>query len=134
LKIYKNLKFSFNINILFLLADGNLSSSHFRTKNTTLLNSYEIDKKIDKHIHEVIKRIDEFFKFGSGDRIYKILELDVNIIKINKISAKSYINLPNFIKYKKSCINPKNKDDNECFKWAILAGLIYQDNKKNLKS
>ena len=130
LKIYKNLKFSFNIHILFLLADGNLSSSHFRTKNTTLLNSYEIDKKIDKHIHEVIKRIDEFFKFGSGDRIYKILELDVNIIKINKISAKSYINLPNYIKYKKSCINPKNKDDNECFKWAILAGLIYQDNEK----
>ena len=38
----------------------------------------------------------------------------------------SYIELPDWVKIKKCCINPKNKDDDECFKWAVTA-LQYKD-------
>ena len=35
--------------------------------------------------------------------------------------------LPDWIKNKKCCINPKNEDDDECFKWAVTAALHYND-------
>ena len=37
----------------------------------------------------------------------------------------SYKISPDWIVSKKVTINPKNKKDNECFKWAIIAGLNY---------
>ena len=47
--------------------------------------------------------------------------------------AKSYMS-PDRIASKKATINPKNKKDNECFKWSIIAGLNYNKIKeKELK-
>ena len=126
---YKNLKFSLNLNILYLLPNNDLKSAFNRAKYLTLTNSTEINEKIDHQYHEIIKKIDDFFKFGSGNRIYEIMNLDINIVKVNKISGSSYIDLPPFIKNKKACINTKN-DDNECFKWSVLVGLISQENKR----
>ena len=42
---------------------------------------------------------------------------------------------PDWIANKKATINPKkNEKDNECFKWSIIAGLIYNKiDEKHLK-
>ena len=45
--------------------------------------------------------------------------------------AESYIMSPDWIASKKATINPKDKKDNECFKWSIISGLNY--NKINEK-
>ena len=37
---------------------------------------------------------------------------------------------PDRIASKKATINPKNKKDNECFKWSIISGLNYNKIKK----
>ena len=37
----------------------------------------------------------------------------------------SYITSPDWIANKKATINPKNEKDDECFKWALIAGLNY---------
>ena len=42
----------------------------------------------------------------------------------------SYIDFPDWIKNKKTTINPKNKD-NECFKYAITAALNHEKIKNN---
>ena len=42
----------------------------------------------------------------------------------------SYINSPEWLRYKKATINPKNYDDN-CFKYALTVALIYQNVKKD---
>ena len=39
----------------------------------------------------------------------------------------SYIELPGWVKNKKCCINPKNEDDDECFKWAVTVALHYKE-------
>ena len=37
---------------------------------------------------------------------------------------------PDWIASKKATINPKNKKDNECFKWSIISGLNYNKIKE----
>ena len=44
--------------------------------------------------------------------------------------AESYIMSPDWIASKKATINPKNKKDNECFKWSIISGLNYNKIKE----
>ena len=69
------------------------------------------------------QKISEFQEQGSGWSLQCILHLTVNINKYNPMRAGSFIPLPDVIKNRKACVNVKN-DDNECFKWAVLAGLL----------
>ena len=45
----------------------------------------------------------------------------------------SYIELPEYIKNKKACVNIKNTDE-KCFKWAILASKHYHEFKSKKMS
>ena len=44
--------------------------------------------------------------------------------------SSSYIPLPDWLARKKVIINPQN-DDEECFKWAVIAALKWTDIKSN---
>lgn len=47
---------------------------------------------------------------------------DLDVCKYKPARGSSYIPTPKSIAKKQAIINPQNKD-NECFKWAVLAGL-----------
>ena len=66
--------------------------------------------------------MDEFQERDSGWSLRFILNLSININKFNSMRGSSYMELPNFIKKRKACVNVKNNDD-QCFKWAILSAL-----------
>ena len=51
-----------------------------------------------------------------------ILNLALNMNKINPMRGNSYILLPDEIIKKKACINVQNKDD-KCFEWAVISAL-----------
>ena len=59
-----------------------------------------------------------------------LLFLDASFYQLNLTRGSSYIPLPSWIESKKAVINPKNENDEECFKWAVIAGL----NHKEIKS
>jgi len=63
---------------------------------------------------------DQTTKNGSGWNIKNIDGLVVNIVKYKVMSGSSYIELPLELRLKKCIINPVNKDDNKCFKYAFL--------------
>ena len=46
-------------------------------------------------------------------------------ISINR-SGGSYIDFPEFLKNKKATINPKNKNDDKCMQYAIVALLNHE--------
>ena len=56
-----------------------------------------------------------------------VLFLDVNFHQLNLTRGSSYISLPDWIVSKKAVINPKNENDEECFKWAVIAGLDHKE-------
>lgn len=58
------------------------------------------------------------------DRIL-YLDVDFHNFKLTRVS------LPKHFSGKRSIINPKNRHDEECFKWAIIAALHHHEIKNN---
>ena len=55
------------------------------------------------------------------------MHLDIDFHQLELTHGSSYIDLPAWIKKKKAIINPKNKEDEECFKWAVIASLHHEE-------
>ena len=76
------------------IVDGMIANMKFQIENPALLNSRLV--------------FDEF------------LYLDVNFHQLNLMRDSSYLPLPDWLGRKKSIVNPHN-DDEECFKWSVIA-------------
>ena len=63
--------------------------------------------------------------------IDKILHIEVDFNKLKLTRGSSYLPLPKNFSGKFSVINPKNEDDEECFRWAVTAALNYNEIKKD---
>ena len=50
----------------------------------------------------------------------EVLRLDANFDQLNLTRGSSYLSLPDWLEKKKAIINLHN-DDEECFKWAVIA-------------
>ena len=50
----------------------------------------------------------------------EVLHLDANFYQLNLSKGSSYLPLPDWLVKKKSIINPHNEDE-ECFKWVVMA-------------
>ena len=59
-----------------------------------------------------------------------IQNLEMFVTKVKHFGGSSYIDLPLEIKNKKACVNIQNNNE-ECFKYSILAALHYQEIKKD---
>ena len=77
----------------------------------------------------LMQKLDDEQLEGSGFVLNGIVNVILEIYKINDIQASSYIELPESYKKNKSIINIQN-DDQFCFLWCILAYLYtVEDNK-----
>ncbi|XP_057313251.1 uncharacterized protein LOC130654655 [Hydractinia symbiolongicarpus] len=61
----------------------------------------------------------------------RILYLDVDFHKFRLTRGSSYIELPKWVASKKAVINPPVNEDEECFKWAVIAPLHHEEIGKN---
>ena len=84
------------------IADGMIASTKFQIENPALLNCR--------------------FRFDE------VLYLDINFHWLNLTRGTSYLPLPDWIEKKKAIINPHNNDE-ECFKWAVIAALEFPNIK-----
>ena len=76
------------------IVDGMIANMKFQIENPALLNGRFV--------------FDEF------------LYLDVNFHQLNLTRGSSYLPLPDWLARKKAIVNPHN-DDDECFKWSVIA-------------
>ena len=56
----------------------------------------------------------------------RIIHMDINVHRLNLARGSSYIPLPDWLAKKKAIINPKNSDL-ECFKWAVIAAMRWEE-------
>ena len=61
------------------------------------------------------------FVFDYGQLLY------YKCHKTNPKRGESYIDFPDWIKIKKATINPINKKSNECFQYAGVVALNYEE-------
>ena len=60
----------------------------------------------------------------------RILHMDIHYHRLNLTRGSSYIPLPDWLTRKKPIINPRNLDM-ECFKWAIIAAMKWEEINRN---
>ena len=97
--------------------------------NSRMLNVYnlsnmnEIVNAMISHMKQQIVNpalLDSKFVFDE------VLHMDVNFHQLNLTRGSSYLPLPDRLARKGAIINPKNSDL-ECFKWAIIAAMRWEE-------
>ena len=101
--------------------------------NSRMMNVYnlsdmnEIVNEIIAYMHWQIKNpalLNSRFVFDE------VLYIDVDFHKLNLTRGSSYLPLSKWLAHKKAIINPKNEDQ-ECFKWAVIATSRWEDINKD---
>ena len=86
------------------------------------------------NIHNILmQKLDDEQLEGSGFVLNGIVNVIMEVYKVNDIQASSWVELPEKYKNNKSIINIKN-DDQYCFLWCILAHLFPVEDHKNRTS
>ena len=67
---------------------------------------------------------------NSRVRFDEVLFLDISFHQLNLTRGNSHLPLPDWLARKKAIINPQNEDE-ECFKWPVIAALEWSNIKFN---
>ena len=95
--------------------------AHHQNKMHTVVHKSQIKQAVDQTINDLIRRIEDWEGQDSGWVIDEVLELFLNVAKYNPLRGSSYIELPKELAAKHPIIHPQSKDDEMCFKWAVIA-------------
>ena len=87
-----------------------------------------MDTVVDGMIAHMKTQIKNPALLNSRFRFNEILFLDVNFHQLNLTRGSSYLPLPEWLVKKKALVNPQNNDE-ECFKWPMIAALKWADFK-----
>ena len=100
----------------------------FKTSAVEIFTESDIIETIESAYMKLMGE-KEYTGRGSGFTLETIDGLLLAVYKYTPMTSSSYINLPAFIDRKRGTINPQNNNDEECFKWAILAKHVTGDHK-----
>lgn len=100
-----------------------LYSPHFRLEHPiTLTYQEQLQEQIDASMEVLEERMSIFAQAGSGWTLHENHALILEMDPYEPLQGSSYIELPKDIHDTKAAVNIKN-DDQQCFKWFILAAL-----------
>ncbi|EFA09106.1 hypothetical protein TcasGA2_TC015228 [Tribolium castaneum] len=123
LREFNQLKINFELFAKYILPSKDIIEiKSFNTKNIIISISTNIKVELEEICGVIKNKMSEFLEKDSGWILMEILFLELNINKFNPLRASTYIPLPKDIAKRRAVINIHN-DDNECFKWSVLAHL-----------
>ena len=109
-------------------SDGDILTKFPKSNPITVLHGSNI-REIINEAYNTLKQSFEKISNALNDSDYLfhgIVSLVVDIHEVELIRGGSYIKLPEWIENKHAVLNPKN-DDDECFKWAVIAALHHEE-------
>ena len=97
---------------------------YFKSKAKTITHPDMINELIMEAEEEILNKIADWISEGSNWVIELILDHYLNIIAYTPLRGSSYIPLLKELQNSMlGLINPKNLDDNECFRWCHVRKL-----------
>ena len=98
------------------------------SKNSEIYRYSDLREWYEQHVIEpTLTSLEEFQERDSGWALSRILNLIVNVNKLNPMRAGCYFEVPREIATKRAVINVSTTD-NACFAWSVVAAL-YPDEK-----
>ena len=92
-------------------------------------NEDELTHALEDSVKQILLQMQKLEASTSNVRFKKILSMTIHYDKYDPTRAGRYIELPEWIKLKKACINIKNKDQ-KCFKYCIQS-VVYDKISKH---
>ena len=102
--------------------------------NVEFVSGTETSDAINEIFKSSLKRYQEWLETkmrGSRFTFERVDLLEYHLHKTSLNRGSSYIKSPDWLRNKGATINPKNTEDNECFKYAIIAALHHQEIRRN---
>ena len=103
----------------------------FNSKMTEINQGSDLNEIVNKMLAHMKTQMENPALANSRFVFDEVLFLNVDFHKLNLTRGSSYIPLPSWIVSKKAVINPKNENDEECFKWAVTAALHHEEIKSH---
>ena len=100
----------------------------FKTSAVEIFFDSNINEIIERAYAKLMVEAEEYKSRGSRFNKESIDGLLLGVYKYTPMDGSSYIPLPAFIDNKHATINPQNNDQ-QCFKWAILARHVTNQTK-----
>ena len=92
---------------------------------TNIFQGSDLSEIINEMFAHTKMQIENPALANSRFKFDEVLFIDVlNFHQFNLIRSGSDLSLPDLISRKGAVINPKNENDEECFKWALLQHYI----------
>ena len=92
----------------------------FNSLMTSVYRGSKMDQIVDKMTANMKLQIENPALLNSRFIFDEFLYLDINFHQLNLTRGSSYLPLPDWLVSKKAIVNIHN-DDEECFKWSVIA-------------
>ena len=105
------------------------------TFNSRMMNVYNLIKTeeiVDKMIAHRREQIENPALANSRFVFNRVLYTDIDFHQLNLTRGSSYVPLPQWLAQKEAIINPQNEDQ-ECFKWAVIAASRWEEIDSHLE-
>ena len=123
------------INFASSLDPGEIRTMDSKSKNIEILIGSETDYIINKLFELFLQKYQEGLEEKMRDSKFVFERIDLLYYSLHKTNIKrkgeSYIESPKWLRNKGATINPINKNDNNCFQYAITTALNYQNIENN---
>ena len=106
--------------------DGKLVELALNSRMMNVYNLRDLGEIVNEVIAHMKQQIENPALLNSRFVFNEVLHMDVDFHQLNLMRGLSNLPLPDWLMKKKAIINPLNKDQ-ECFKWAVIAALRWED-------
>ena len=127
-----NIKFSMGINpCLERYVEGEVASigMSFHSTSQTVRDAHEIEGVLDNALENILAKLDEFVRNGSGYTVVEIESARINSAAFNALGGSSCIPTPKPRAATRGVLNVENGDE-KCFLWTVLAALYPPQNHR----
>ena len=98
----------------------------FNSRMLAVYNLSDMDEIVSAMIEHMKQQI-ENPALRDGKFVFDgVIHMDIDFHRLNLTGGSSYIPLPDWLAKKKAIINQKNSDL-ECFKWAVIAAMRWEE-------
>ena len=112
--------------IRFVRDDVEQVSLAFNSRMTTVYSLNDKSEIVTAMIEHMAQQIENPTLRNSKFVFDRVLHMDIDFHRLTLTRGSSYVPLPDWLMKKKAIINPKNSDM-ECFKWAVIAAMNWEE-------
>ena len=98
----------------------------FNSRMMTVYNLNDESEIVTAMIGHMTQQIENPALRNSKFVFDRVLHMDIDLHRLNLTRGSSYVPLPDWLMKKKAIINPKNSDM-ECFKWAVITAMKWEE-------